>query len=601
MHESRMNRCARAVFQGRVYQNLAMLFCLLFGLAIIVNTELSGNPMWFWYAMLFHRGAKLYADLHLAFQPLFILELDAWMRLAGDKCLVSVVPSVIHLIALCLGIQLVLRESPWPDWQKAIVLASTFLICIHFSAYLFDDFHVVSDIFYIYSLVLLLNLAKADAAARQVGLAAALGVLSGLAVTTRINDGAALLASAGICLLVLARKRKLLVAGLFVAVAALTPVLVVLITGDSFHEYISNSILRAAASKGGSGSLLADTFLMFSNAIKVLHAGGRWILLWVAVIFAVGAIAQKYWGIRDKYAIAAQFGIAAVGFAISSPLGREQLLSGALLGELSIVSVAVIYLLSLIIIVRCLMWGSGHWKSDLDAREILVLVLLFWLASGSTSSGGSPQNFFEMMAVLFLLLPVIQPFGKQANWANTSVLPILVLLGVSGAISKMQIPYEWQSTHFSPMFESREWYQHPVFGPMYIERDQLQFVVPICEEIRQGNPKPELLSLPFPYPNYFCDIPPWHGYVQTFFDTSTRAAILGLIQELRTDPPQWIVYQRQLRILVLHELVYHHGQSLAQRDLDDLIMQKIATGQWQLVEKRHYLPGDGWLIIRTRP
>jgi len=38
-------------------------------------------------------------------------------------------------------------------------------------------------------------------------------------------------------------------------------------------------------------------------------------------------------------------------------------------------------------------------------------------------------------------------------------------------------------------------------------------------------------------------------------------------------------------------------------------MQKIATGQWQVVEKSNYLftdkkyyqEGDGWYIIRTRP
>jgi hypothetical protein len=60
------------------------------------------------------------------------------------------------------------------------------------------------------------------------------------------------------------------------------------------------------------------------------------------------------------------------------------------------------------------------------------------------------------------------------------------------------------------------------------------------------------------------------------------------------------------------ERLYNHGQRLAQRDMDDMIMRKIATGQWQLVDKSNYLvaamvdeknyqEGDGWLIIRTRP
>src|ERR1700678_2748827 len=128
---------------GIVYQILAILFCVLFGVAMIVNTQLGGEGEWFWYARLFHSGAKLYADLHLALQPLYVLETNAWIQLFGIKCLVTEIPSVIYLLALCFGILLILRESNWPDWQKAIVLASAFLICVKCTAYRFDDFHEI--------------------------------------------------------------------------------------------------------------------------------------------------------------------------------------------------------------------------------------------------------------------------------------------------------------------------------------------------------------------------------------------------------------------------------------------------------------------------
>jgi hypothetical protein len=179
---------------------------------------------------------------------------------------------------------------------------------------------------------------------------------------------------------------------------------------------------------------------------------------------------------------------------------------------------------------------------------------------------------------------------------------------------KIDDPYTWLLFRSSPMFQNRQWYQHPVYGPMYVERDLLQFIEPICKEIERGNPKPELLSMPFSNPNYFCDTPPWHGYVQTFYDTSTRSTIEKLIGELETAPPQWILYQRQMKVLRQSEVTYHKGQPLAHRDLDVMIMKKIATGQWQLVEKSNYqldtpLPqdqvlyqeGDGWFVIRTRP
>jgi len=116
MRGNRIIRYLRNAFDGRVYQSLAILFCVLFGIAMIANTQMSGEAWWFWYASLLHGGAKLYADLHLALQPLLILETDVWIQSFGIRCLVTEIPSLIHLIVLCLGIFLILRESNWSDW-----------------------------------------------------------------------------------------------------------------------------------------------------------------------------------------------------------------------------------------------------------------------------------------------------------------------------------------------------------------------------------------------------------------------------------------------------------------------------------------------------
>jgi hypothetical protein len=89
--------------------------------------------------------------------------------------------------------------------------------------------------------------------------------------------------------------------------------------------------------------------------------------------------------------------------------------------------------------------------------------------------------------------------------------------------------------------------------------------------------------------------------VQTFFDISARSAVETMVDELRTNPPQWIVYQRQLGSLAFHERTFDHGRPLPQRDLDSLIMQRMAAGQWQLVDWKPSPAGEGWYIIRTRP
>jgi hypothetical protein len=525
--------------------------------------------------------------------------MNAWMQVFGVKVLAMEGLSVVHVLLLAVGMQLLLRESAWPDWQKAVVLAGSFVVCTHFNAYLFDDFHVVSDIFYVYSLVLLLRLPRA-AAARQLWMAAALGVVAGMATTNRVTDGAVLLVSAGICLLFLATQRKMAAVSVFAAAALLTMLLVIRATGDGFRDYAMNSLFRAAGSKGGSASLLADPVLMLRNAVHLLLVTRKWVVVWAAALVAVAALAQRYWKRGVGALVLLQLALAAVCVAVGRPLPASQFFSGLLLDQLSIVSVVALYVLVPLVAGHWLWWRLRKRGLAWDPREVLVLPLFCWLAAGSASSGGAPQNFFEMMALLLLLVAVVTPPGSETRWVGASLVTLMILLAVPAVMTKIRQPYEWQNNRSSPMFANRQWYRHPVYGPMYMERDELEFIVPVCAEIAQGSARPELLSLPFPYPNYFCAAPPWHNYVQTFFDTSTRKSVEDLIQELETHPPQWIVYQRQVKILALHEALYNHGERLAQRDLDELILAKIAAGQWQLVENRQYLEGDGWLIVRTR-
>jgi hypothetical protein len=601
MLEKRRVRWIHELFAGKSSQCLAFSFCLLFGLAMIANTQLSGEATWFWYATLFHRGAKLYADLHLVLQPLYILEMNVWMNLFGKKLLVTEIPSVLHLVVLCLGMLLLLRESDWPDWQKAIVLAAVFVFWTAAISYRFDDFHATTESFALYSVILLLQVAKSDQRRRQLFLAAALGVLSGLAMTSRMNDGAALLAATLLCLPLLARTRKFLLPVLFVATAALTVVLVVKATGDTFPDYISNSLTSAAGSKGGAGSLLADPFLLFRNSMRMLQYG-KWIAVAIAAVIAAGALAARYGKRNIRNIVLVQLGVAAA-ILVFSPLRRKaELVAGTLPIAIPFMAV-VIYLLSAVALARYLMskMRPDTWKWS--AREVLILVPLAELMSLSTSAAAKPgiHHYCWQMALLLLLVPVIQPFRSQIRWANASFLTILALLALSGATVKAMLPYAWDDQGSNPMFVNRHWVRHPVYGPMYIQPDLLEFGTSICNEIGQGGAKPELLSLPLSYPNYFCDTPPWHGYVQTFFDTSARSAVATMVDELRTNPPQWIVYHRQLLNLVVHEQAYNHGRPLPQRDLDDLIMQRMATGQWQLVDWKPSPAGEGWYIIRTRP
>ena len=601
MRENRIIRFISHAFYGRGYQSLAILFCVLLGLAMIVNTQLAGEATWFLYATLFHHGAKLYADLHLALQPLLILEMDVWMKLFGIKCFVIQILSVLHLLVLCVGIFLLLRESDWPDWQKAIVLASAFVLWVAGPSYRFDDYHVTAESFILYSLVMLLLLAKTDSARRQCVLAAAMGVLCGFTITSRINDGAALLGATVVCLLVLARKRKLLVASLFVVASVLTAILVVESTGDSLSDYLSNSLFRAVGSKGGTGSLLTAPFLLFRNALEMRH-GGMWIFLCGFAIVALGVLAQRCWQKSIGDIVMMQLLTVWVIFNVISHQRREQLLDGLLIQFAVPLTIVAIYLLAPVVAARYSMGKLGFGKREWDAREILFLLPLAESASNSASGAATPlSGYYAQFAMFLLLIPVILPFRKQVSWANASFLTIFALVGFSGVTAKIQEPYEWNSYLSSPMFVNRQWYRHPVYGPMYIGLKQLRLNQSICADIGGENSKAEMLSLPFSYPNFFCDTPPWHGYVHTFFDTTLRSTMNELTKELETGPPQWIVYQQQLVSIAPLEKLFNHGQPSPQRDLDKMIMKKIETGQWRLVDKRVQDGVSTWYVIRTGP
>ncbi len=594
----------RSLVRDQRYQLLGFAFSLIFGATVIANTQMSGDAMWFWYATLLHHGTRLYADLHLALQPLFVLLTDAWLQLLGSHPIALAVPSIGYVFLLSGSIYLILRESKWADWQKGILLAGCFVLTTHFNAYLFNDYHVVADIFLFYAVALLLILARADSLRRQLTLSLLLGVLVGLTITTRVNDGGGLLVGTLISVLFLARARRLALAAVIALVAAATVLFVVHLTNDSFHDYINSTVIKAAASKGGSGSLLLYPVLAFSRSVISLLRGGRSITVWLASIVVLGGLLARYWKSSARYLLLAQLGFAAVTFALFAAGTRHEILYGAAIETLTLAAVALVYCLVPIVSFRWLRslsrsgrTGSIRW----DAREILVVVLFLGIAAGSTSSAGSPVNLFETTALLLLLIAVLDPFHGQALWANTSVVTLVILIGLTGVAYKVEVPYQWHNSISSAMFTNREFYRHPTYGPMYIERDLLNFVVPVCKEIGQAEGTQELLSLPYPYPNYFCGIPPWDGYVQTFFDTSTRATIVGLMNELERDPPTWIVYQRQMETLAVHERIYNHGQPLAQRDLDTLILLKINAGEWRLVDKKAYLAGDGWYIIRTKP
>ncbi|MCU1251503.1 MAG: hypothetical protein JWQ49_4532 [Edaphobacter sp.] len=589
------------------YQTLVLVCCLLFGFAMIANMQSAADGGWFWYAVFWGSGKRLYSDMHLVLQPLFVLETASFLALFGKGWLVSKIPALLHLVAYCFGLFLLARQSRLPDRQKALILGCAFFLSVAFEAYRFDDYHVLTDCFELYSILALLWLQKSVQAAQRIGLVAGLGVLSGLALTTRLNDGAALVVGVALGILCLAPSRKLILIVIFGLISILTAALIVHFTGDSFNDYATYSIFRAAGSKGGTSNVLLGPLLLPWNALRALKV--HW---YVALnLYGIGVAAG--WLLLLRWSVTAGqrrrlIRLIVLAVILLFPLRIHHMYRGLFSSDfiiaLTAIAIPAAYLLGALVFARFIRWLLVPGAADWNRAEILLLLPLGHLASASMSSAGHPEGLYQPLAVLMLLLPLASPIHVRKESTRAFMLAIVALLACSCAVYKVRTPYKWHSYRSAPMFAERQWYRHPVYGPMIIETAQLKVFTEICSQIGTDS-RVELLSLPLTYANYFCSIAPWHGYVQTFFDTSSKETIFGLMEQLEKAPPKWVLYQRQLDILAMHEDVFNHGKPLPHRYLDQMIEQKLDRGGWEKVYSSNYEDSPGWrnewILIRTRP
>ncbi len=542
--------------------------------------------------------------MHLALQPLFVLETSAFMTLLGKGWLVSKIPAALHLVAFCLGLLLLVRQSSLSDARKAIVLAVSFFVVISFEAYQFADYHVLADCFVLYSIIALLSLGSSSSTRHTLALAATLGALSALTLTTRLNDGAALFIGVFIAIACLAPSKRLLSLLLFFLGTALTLLLIVRHTGDTLHDYAEYSIFNAAGSKGGGNNVFIQPLrLPWNTAQWLIHNQPAWALLYaLALALAWSLMIRPIHGPRGRWPLGLTV-FAIFSFAVLALLVRP-------FNDITL----LISIAALVVLLSCALgiWVTARFIYSLlakhpiewERREILLLIPLGQLASGSMSSGGTHLGLYGPVGFLIIVMAISSPIELKTERSRDVLFALGIMLILCTATFRFNDPYSWHTYGEKPLFANRIWYRHPDYGPMIIDRDLLHMIQPACQKLQDNGADNELLSIPFSYPNYFCAIPPWHGYVQTFFDTTSAQTIQDLMNDLQSAPPKWIFYQRQLKTLRLHEALYNQSRPLQQRHLDQLIDQKIGDGQWKIVYTSSFGNtqkwDNKWILIQTR-
>lgn len=588
------------VLSRSLWQTLAVVFCVGFGCSHLLNVFTSGDGLWYWYTVLFDRGQRLYADLHLNLQPLFILTTWVFLHVFGHSWLGFRVFPLFQVVLYSVGLMLVARFAPWTDAGRAWLILAAFGVTFTIFYYRFDDFHVTTQILQVYSIWLMLLLARRPTRRRALISAVLLGLLAGLSVANRLNDGAALFAASLLGLFALALGRRLVAAAIFCTSAIIAFMSVILLTGDHFSDWYRYTVVEAAKIKGGSSHILLYPITLPLRIVQQFARDPHKLLLATYPACTALCIAAVPWIVRTQRGVKRVLLLCAVATALTIALPHywKGVYQGASIPVLANLAVPLAYLLLLLITVQ----GVRHLRHPAtvrwDSNFVLLAVPLFQLFLAAVTGGAGIVESAPAMALTLLLLPVLLGRHLPAV-ARDSFVALLAVLSVSAFADKFLFPFNWHHFYSDTMFQNRAWYHHPVYGPMYVDTRQLRFIQPICADISK-HPGTGLLSLPYPHANYFCNIPPWHGYVQTWYDTSSRATIGTLVHELETAPPTWILYERSVPTMMAHEIVYTNHQPLPHRALDALIVSRIESLQWT-VSRQQCFGGADWMLIRTSP
>ena len=627
---------------------LAAIGCIGFGIALIANVQQEGDGMWYWYAAFLRNGTHLYSDLKIPLQPLMVLETEFFLALLGKSWLASKVPAVLNLLLYVLAMYLIASKARWPGQEKAIIIAAAFFVGIGFEGYRFDDYHVVASSLILYCTLLLLSLRKGETMLwRQYAIVAGLGLLIGLMFTTRVAEGVVLFLISVVAIPVLSSARKRLSLFIMSLAFAATVAAIVAMTGDTLGAWASSTIFGAASIKGGGSAFISDPCRMIWSAITFVFQRGLNCVYGAAAISVSLAVSfelfakfrarttrshNAYFRNLIKYEYLGADGNSNKDVQ-SDPVRPEASSYGRFLEYcatmvLLIVAAAIVFwsfrvlfkqfingdfniALSAVLIVACcacalyvfVKLAVSRFKpykwATVEPYEVLLLVPLAMLGIGSLSTGGVFFGLYEPIGFFILLFPLISPI-KLTGFVRSLFLGLLIAMAACGILRKIEDPASWINFATPPLFMDRSIINHPTYGPMVIDNRQLGFIDRICTIVHDGDSRSQFLSLPFSYANYYCAIPPWHNYVQTWFDTTSKGVIQGLQRALETSPPTWILYQRQPASLAIHESIFNGGHPLQQRYLDDMIMARIASGAWRVVRRDTYSADNDWILIRTR-
>lgn len=563
---------------------LGPLLCFAFGAVCLTLIIGPADGTWVLYAREMEAGRRLYSDLGVNQQPLFPLLSYVGTKLSpggllGDRLIFFAVLGVHVLL-----IFLVSRRAAGAGVASVVLGFAAYFTAIHFEGFRYDDYHAIAHCLALGSLYLSIRYRGGELKAER--FAFVQGAIAAGAFLTRVNEGLAVGASVAIVVLALHRLSKqtarLFLIGILGAACVFGPVL--LSIGETPSTWFQQTLLAASSAKGG-GSLASSPWRALLQAVGLLMRPIGLVLLLVPGLIAVTLGATRPASRR----VASLLGTVAAlcVFAVLKFCDPD-----------SLVPLAPV---ALVLSAAGLTAWAIRWvtRRGNDTALALVAYPFFMFATGALSSGGRvyPLYFPVALALLVGALLVCKRLSDEHRRSlRIACAGLLALIAADAFAYRVKNPYSWLAYRANPMFVDYRFENDAARGPHVVTRQLSDLIEPVCAAAAGKT----LLSLPYSFANYYCGIPVWHGYVQSFFDTSTRSRIEQIEADLQRDPPDMVFYQRQLPILRFHEVSFAGGRPLPHRELDELIVEKVRSGEWTVVYRSTAYPPSTWYLISTR-
>lgn len=574
------------MLQSRQWDKYASSLCMFFGLLLLLFLIGPGDGLWQLYANEILNGKRLYSDLLFNQQPLFpilysiIISLTSLWLFEKIFLFLIVFFYVYYIYRIC-------KISPIKEaGLRAIIILSCFFIMIYSPIYRFDDYTPFTHLCILMSMYYSIQYINKDINVIKYGVISA--VIFSVCFFTRMVEGCVIFFSVFFIILYINKFNKyfifVLIFGMCIFLLFLFAI--VLFLNEDMFTYIYRTIFSAASIKGADSGFYPA---------KMIQESFLWICIrkwyyWVYIGIGVGLVIRGAIIYQKKCAYVRWFYIYIISiytFLCIKWVWKDPIATITVFTIFSVVSIAVITILKSV-------ENGGFLKNKF---VLLGLYSFFWYFFTAFASAGMFSLQYQGVAFfIFALLFFNVKFSCGLNdFFKKIVYVFLVCISIYCMVGRFLNPYEWHHYKNPPIFTGYKVVSDK-HGTYLISKDLYNLVEPARLAIKGDS----LLSIPFPFLNFYTGIPQYKGYVQSFFDLASNEQIERMIYDLQNDPPVYIFYQRQLDNLGGHEVMFNHSKPLAQRKLDEIIMEKIIHGQWRVIYASNEYSPSTWYLIKTQ-